>query len=128
MTAHTKTLFLKGRLGTSIVSPQFEIFLILLYFLRCQVVEIDLLINVFAEFWSHAFVFWRYVICLRASCFTNVMKFASHLPKWGRKTLVKNLLWQVRKFWFQRREDRSVFWRGYMQFLEKIKHCIYAAV
>ena len=121
LTAITKKLFLEGRLGTSIcLHPIWDFFL---YFLvpwnpRSDGVEIGLLINVFAEFWSHV-MFWRFVICLGARWFGNVMKFASHFPKWGKKILVKNLLWQVPKFWFQRGEGRLIFKEGYRQFLEE---------
>ena len=128
MTAITKKLFLKGSLGTRSVSTQFQIFLILLCFLRFQV----------WSRWDRSFYkgFCRILescCCVLKICylFGSQLIWQCHdicIPssKMGEENFSKNLLWQVRKFWFQRGECRLIFERGYRQFLEKIEHSIFA--
>ena len=99
----------KGDWALASVTTQFKIFFILSCSLRPQV---------WCR-WDRSFdkCFYRIVesccrvlkICYKfvwdlARWFGDVMAFASHLPKWGKKILVKNLSWQVQNFWFQRRE------------------------
>ena len=83
--------FQKGDWELASVSTQFEIFLILSCFLRSQAWSLldKSFVKSFSKFYSHAAMLWRFVICLGASWFGNVMTFASHLPKLGRKILVK---------------------------------------
>ena len=106
-----KNYFQKGDRALASVSTQFEIFLI---FSWSQVWSLwdwpfD---KFFAEFCSHAVVFWRFFICLRASWFGNFMTFASHLLKLGKRILVKNLLRQVRKLLTSKKVKWVYFSKG----------------
>ena len=112
MTAINKKLFLEGRLGTSVCLYSIWRFSNTFLFPKSDVVELGLLIKVFADFCSHAVMFWRFVICLGASWCGKVMTFSSNLPKWGRKILVKNLLWKVRKCLISKRGRRVNYLKG----------------
>ena len=108
LNAITKNLFLEGRLGTRICLD--SIWHFSNTFLSPKIPSLKSWERSFDERFckilqSCCRVLSRFVICLGASWFGNVMAFGSSLSKWGTKILVKNLLWQVRKFWFQRGFD-----------------------